>query len=215
MASGCVSISQVQPADTLGQGHYAMAVETAVQHVASPYLSYYPRYDTAVRYGLTDAIDVGVRVGYSGFEGQAKFLLTAPDATVALSVLPSIGGGLFPGTSGTIGIVNSSATVLAGIKHHHGNELVGGVRLGNRLMLSPERDGELELGLSVGYSARIGKRFGVMLELAVALPIVESSGASANLGTPSSYAGDAMPLSDRFIAQLNLGVSFGRQRGER
>lgn len=213
LATGCVSVSHVQPADTIGKRHFQIGVESAVQRVASPYLPYYPRYDTTFRYGLNDTTDVGVRAGYSGLEGHAKFLLTEPgDPGLAISVLPAIGGGFFPGSSGNVGIVNTSVTMLAGLKHHHGNELVGGVRLGSRVMVAPDHDGDLEVGISVGYNVRIGERFGLMPELALAVPVVESRGAPANLGTPSKYAGDAMPFSDMFIVQLNLAVSFGRQR---
>ena len=207
----CVSISHVEPADTLGRKVFQVGVESGLQRVPSPYLPYFPFGNSSFRYGLTDTTDVGIRVGYSGLEAHGKFLLTEPsDPKLAISVVPAVGGGWFPGTSGWIAVVNSSVTVLAGIPHLRVNELVGGVRVGSRIMMAPERDGELEVGVSLGYSLRIGEHVGLMPELAIALPVIESSGASANLNTPSPNA--PATFANHFIAQFSLGMSFGRQR---
>lgn len=70
----------------------------------------------------------------------------------------------------------------------------------------------LELGASVGYSIRIGERFGILPELAARLPLVQSANASAVFGTPSPLAQDAMSFGNHFMFQFKLGFAFGRQR---
>lgn len=87
-----------------------------------------------------------------------------------------------------------------------------GPRLQTRLMASPSQAAALELGLSVGYSIRIGRKFGILPELAAALPLVQSMGASALLGTPSPFAPDALSFGNHFMLQFKVGFVFGGQR---
>ncbi len=210
-AAGCPAISNVQTADTLGKQAFQIGLETTAQRVASPYLPYYGFANMSMRYGLTDTTDVGVRLGNAGVEASAKFLLTEPGAReLAVSLLPAVGGGVFH-TSRWVEIAESSVTLLAGIPLRR-DELVGGIRLGGRAMLGPRHDGELEAGISLGYSLRVSERFGVFSELAIALPLVESSGSSENLGTPSPHAPNASSLQNLVIAQFTVALAFGRQR---
>lgn len=213
LVGGCASLSQVQTADTLGRKNFQVAVEAGLQRSASPYLPYYPHFDAAFRLGLTDTVDVGVRAGSSGLEFQGKFLLTTPgEPRVAISLAPTVAGGLLPGAASTLVVLNAAAPLLIGIKQDNGNELVFGPRLQTRFMLAPSRAASLEAGLSVGYSIRIGERFAVLPELAASLPLAQTAGASALLGTPSPFAPDGLSFGNHFMVQFKVGFAFGRQR---
>ena len=210
---GCASLSTVQTADTLGKKNFQIAFEAGVQRSPSPYLPYYPHFDAAFRLGITDTIDVGARVGYSGLELQGKFLLTRPgDPRLAISLAPALGGGLLPGAASSLVMVNVAVPLLIGLKQDNGNEFVFGPRLQGRFMASPSQAASLELGLSAGYSIRIGKKFGILPELAAALPLVQSVGASALLGTPSPFAENAISFGNHFMLQFKVGFAFGSQR---
>ena len=213
LAGGCASLSHVQTADTLGKKNFQIAVEAGLQRSPSPYLPYYPHFDATARLGLTDTIDVGVRVGYSGLEFQGKFLLTEPGhPRLAISLAPTVSGGLIPGAASTLVMFNAAAPLLIGLKQDNGNEFVFGPRLQTRFMLAPSQAAALELGLSVGYSIRIGQKFAILPEFAAALPLVQSTGAQALLGTPSPFAPDAMSFGNHFMFQFKVGFAFGRQR---
>lgn len=211
VATSCASISSVQTADTLGARNWQVAVESGLQRVASPYLPVYPHFDASFRYGLTRKADLGVRFGYSGLELQGKFLLTRPEnAVLAISLAPSTGGATVPGTGPIVVIFNTALPVLVGLKHAKTNELVLGARLQGRVAVAPAQAAVLEAGVSVGYSLRIGERFGIFPEVAATIPLVQSGDASALLGTPSPHA--EQTFINLFTVQAKLGFSFGRQR---
>ncbi len=212
-ASGCASISSVQTADTLGRGNWQVAVESGAQRSASVYLPVYPHFDAAFRYGLAERVDVGARLGYSGLELHGKFLLTRPgDERFAVSLAPLTGGATIPGSGPVVVIAHTALPLLVGFKQRGGHELVLGARVQGRVAIAPANAAIFEGGVSVGYSIRLGERFGLFPELAAMLPIVQTADASALLGTPDPrFRG----FGDLFLVQAKLGVSFGRQRARR
>jgi hypothetical protein len=208
---GCASIGAVQTADTLGKGNLQVALEPGAQiSIATrgtPGSFGYPHPDVSLRYGLSDRIDLGGRIGYSMLELQGKFLLTQPGAPgLVASLAPTVGGLAVPAGGSNVGLLSFALPVLLGIKHLQGNELTFGVRL-QGLLVAAGSSGHgsasvfgLGAGASVGYSLRLGERFGLIPEVAVLYPltVVGTSGGAAGLGSA--------------IVQFKLGVVYGRQR---
>ncbi len=92
VGSGCLSIGGVQRAETLGKGHFQIALEGGglASLDRSPTLQ--PTVDVAGRYGVHDRIDLGVRIGSTGLELQSKFLLNEPSGSTLVSLAPALPG---------------------------------------------------------------------------------------------------------------------------
>jgi hypothetical protein len=211
LLGGCASVGAVQTADTLGKGNLQFAVEPGVQAASStsgtPGAIVYPHFDAALRYGLSEGVDVGARLGYSMLELQAKFLLTRPGSGgVVASLAPTVGGLGVPAGGSNVGLLTMALPVLFGFQHAHGNELVVGARLQSLLVLAGVSDAgsgavfSLGAGGSVGYSLRLHERFALIPEVAVVLPLTVS-------GTSGGAAGQGSA-----VVQFKVGVVFGKQR---
>lgn len=201
LVSGCASFSSVQTADTLGKGRIQGAVEPGVWGaVSSKGPDVIPHVDGAVRFGVTDRLDLGVRAGSSFLEFQGKVLLTTPgDPALAVSLAPSVGG-----IYSNSGIINLALPVLIGFKTASGNELVLGPRVQGLFIF----DGTnwttvLGVGTSVGFLWRITENFGLMPEVAAVLPVL--GGSSASLVFGGVDAGGV-------FMQFKLGLIFGSFR---
>jgi hypothetical protein len=213
---GCASMSSMQTADTLGKGRVQGAVEVGVQGLTASANGssagiFYPHIDGAVRFGVSDSIDLGLRAGFSFLELQGKFLLTTPgDPNLAISVAPSIGGiFLGGGTSGptsSVALLNIALPVLIGFKFNGGHELVLGPRLQDWLVFAGGAGaGNLfGAGASVGFAWRLTDGFALMPELSAVLPFLGSAvaGTSSGTGVTSGIA----------IYQFKLGFLIGRGR---
>src|SRR5687768_16316244 len=87
---GCASAT-LQTARTNGQGNFQFAVEPGVVY-PSLLGGVFPSLNLSGRYGVSDRVDLGLRLGTSSFyEVQSKFLLTDPADIdgVALALAPS------------------------------------------------------------------------------------------------------------------------------
>lgn len=209
MLGGCVSLSSVQTADTLGKGRLQVAVEPGVWGGAtSEGARLLPHVDAAVRYGVSDRVDLGVRAGSSFLELMGKVLLTEPsDAHLAVSVAPAASGGISPlvrdsagRLTGVGGIVNLALPVLVGFKTAGGSELVLGPRVHGLLTLGPTRWLVLAAGMSAGFLWRLGERVGLMPEVSVVMPIATNQ-------TKVGVLDPSGPL-----LQIKVGVLFGAFR---
>ncbi|QSQ12968.1 hypothetical protein JY572_32170 [Myxococcus landrumensis] len=216
--TGCVSVSHVQTADTLGQGKFQFAMEPGLGGagvVSGEGVEgfYYPHIDLAMRYGVSDRVDLGVRIGSSLAELQSKFLLTHPDnPDLAISLAPSVMG-LFVGTDedAVVGsYVNVAMPLLVGFKTSGGSEFVLGPRV-SYTRIGAGGGGEsaavnlLNVGTSVGYAIRVTEGFRLMPEVGFSVPVV---------GTFHSRDSDS-ELASGFnggFVQFKLGFLFGRGR---
>ncbi|WP_232293271.1 hypothetical protein [Stigmatella aurantiaca] len=237
LGTGCVSISHVQTADTLGQGKFQFAVEPGIQGVgilseddagsssAADFddiddiddgdstfdAATYPHLDLALRYGVTDRIDLGVRFGFSLAELQTKFLLTSPDnPDLAISLAPSISGVYLGSDEDDVGYTNLALPLLIGFKTDGGSEFVLGPRVsGARVSVGGDNaNGSvnvLSVGGSIGYALRIGSGFRLMPEVAFSVPVV---------GSVNTSDSDSEVLSgfDGGFFQVKLGFLFGEGR---
>lgn len=197
--AGCASFSSVQTADTLGRGRIQGAVEPGLWGAVTPRgPDLVPHVDAAVRVGVADRVDLGVRAGSSFFELQGKFLLTDPQhPALAVSLAPSLGGII-----ARSGIVNLGLPVLVGFKLGAGHQFV----LGPRGQAFFVYDGArwltvLGVGTSVGFMWRIADAFGLMPEVAAVVPVFG--------GSAASLVFSGLNAAGLFV-QFKLGFLFGR-----
>ncbi len=184
LASGCASLYAAQTANTLGKGGLQVGVEPAVEYLGgydgggSRYL---PRIDMAVRYGATDNIDVGGKVGGSFLELNAKFQLTDPANTgVVLSLAPSVGGlGLSAGGN-SLGAFSFKLPLLIGFGFGDGNQVVFGPNVQDLVLYagtngtSTDVQNEVGVGASVGVAFRVSNSLRLMPAFGGMVPLVNA-----------------------------------------
>ena len=226
LGSGCASISQVQTADTLGAGKFQVGLEPGVRYVSASATSsdgtttasasgYIPQFDVALRYGVTDHLDLGARLGTSLVELQGKYLFTDPaNPTLAVSLAPALSG-ITAGAGGASGgYVSLGLPVLIGFKTSGGSEFVLGPRLDGVRVFGSSDDGTsasyntLSGGASVGYALRVSEGFRLMPEVAVSVPLLGA--ATATSGGSTDSASGVLGGSPTF--QVRLGFLFGQGR---
>jgi len=215
--TGCASLNAAQTANTMGRGGLQLGLEPAVEGFSSSVgqgTSIAPRVDLAVRYGITDTVDIGGKVGSSLFEFNAKFQFTDPkDKSLVVSLAPSVGGFVFGSSGDTVGAFTIKVPLLIGFGiGGEGNQLVLGPNIQNILVEEGNSDGTsgvvdlFGLGISVGYVFKVGDGFRLMPEAGILVPIVGA--ASASNGNSSTNVG-----SSGFIWQFGLTFLFGSQQG--
>lgn len=209
--AGCVSLSSVQTADTLGAGRIQVGIEPGVTGVASSQrVLPHPLADVSVRYGAFERLDLGARLGQSGLELQLKWMATPRGWPVLLSLAPFVGGNL---------IVEGGAgrrPALGGPSFTAGLPLLVGVRLGaHQLVLGPRvqliapvsndpADPTMRfvlVGGSIGVALRVSRAVAVLPELAVLHAVYRT--AAFPDGLPGVGATDGLPI------QLRLGFLLG------
>lgn len=121
----CGCAGTMQTARTNGAGKWQLGVEpglvahktdhdpNADSEIKKPRIGnveYYPYLNLSTRYGVSDRVDLGLRLGVFRYEIQSKFMISDPNEKddVALSFAPSV---VF-GAEGAISLNNS---ILAGI----------------------------------------------------------------------------------------------------
>jgi hypothetical protein len=208
-AMGCNAAGMVQTAQTLGKGGWEVSVDPGVNGVFGLPVAG-PIIHGAFRYGVTDKVDLGLRVGSNIAEFQSKFLLTEPEnPTIAVSLAPAIGAYYEPLSFGLFSSLNVPVPVLIGFKFGQ-HELTLGPRLQNNVYFFPITDGGrfyvLSAGLSLGFAAQLGETFRMLPELSVLTPLM-ISGSDGNGGTESTPLGVGA-----FSFSFNLGLQFGSAR---
>jgi hypothetical protein len=156
-----------------------------------------PRIDFALRFGITDEIDLALRTGISSLEFQSKFLLTnKKNEHVAISVLPSVGLGffnlVFPVQMNRVVVFQFAIPLLVGIKLRNKNEIVLGPRLHDTLILGLNGSANLfGAGMSLGVIVHLTPRFALMPEVSALLPLGQPAGIELNMPSgvvPSTLA---------------------------
>lgn len=215
LSVGCASISNVQMADTLGKGNFQVGIEPGVWGAASGQgTAFIPHVDGAVRFGVSEGVDLGVRAGFSLVEFQSKFLFTKPgDRHLAISLAPTIGGFVGGGGTSTAAWLNIGVPLLIGIKLPGGSEFVIGPRLQNLVVWGSSTGSGggsaiygLAVGSSLGFAWRISDSFGIMPEVSAVYPVV---GAANFAGLTQASSGFNAGLA---IVQVKLGFLVGRFR---
>lgn len=195
----CATIGTLQRAQTAGEDQLQVALEPGLYGVQEGgETGLLPYGNVAARYGVTDALDVGARVGFSGAELQAKWRITPADAPVVVAVAPNAGG-LFLGEAN---LVTAQVPVLVEVPLG-AHALVLGPKA---WMLSAgagdSRASLLALGGSVGLALRLGPSFVLLPEYAAVRPVygayADVFGESGGDSLDTAAAGTHLSLSMLF-----------------
>jgi hypothetical protein len=221
-ASGCITTSSVQRAETLGKGNFEIGVEPGFEAVVVTNNtqvgnSYLPTSNFTARFGAGDKFDIGGRIGTGLLELMMKFMITDPsNEAFALSLAPSIEGfGFGAGSGGTAaaaGFLNIALPVLVGFKFG-AHELVLGPRVNNFLVFASASGSGSALiyslvpGVSVGFAAHITDIFEIHPEVSIGVPVAVA--ATANNGVQNS-GGAAGTAGNGVIFNVVVGFKFGR-----
>ncbi len=224
VASSCLSIGGVQRADTMGRGNYQFTTEPGV-HLALPPagtqtifgpVSFLlgPMIDFGARYGVSDGVDLGARIGTTGLDVNAKFLLTKPDdLNLAVSLNPTVGGFFFGLANAAFAYGTINFPVLIGFKFGH-HELVLGPRLMAQFLLAGASSASagafvLTPGATVGFAISFQDIFTLLPEIGLAVPLIGGTG--VNVAGMMGSAGNANQF---FVptVQFKVGFLVGRQR---
>lgn len=215
LMTACASVGGVQTADTVGKGNLQIGVEPGIQLVGGkPGLQIYPHFDAAVRFGITDKFDLGLRAGWSFLEVQAKYMLTEPDRSkVTVSVAPALGGVvLTSGPASLSGILSAATPVLIGIPVGV-HQLVLGPRSQHFIFIGGMYEKPvylLAVGGSLGFAIRFSDTLTLLPELAAVWPIFGGLPVTMSNGTQVDYLYGAMGAG---VFQFKLGFLLDRRTG--
>ena len=217
--TGCVSVSSLQRAETLGKYHFqfgfepamwlsaqAVPVSTALSAGAEKINTQLgPAGGMSVRYGFSDIVDFGMRVSQAGVEVATKIQIPNPDGLVILSLNPSVSG--FPAFdrsrapvpfSATGGFVSVQLPLLVGVPMGE-HEFVIGPKLVDYLALAGNKPLGVPLdsanvlcgGVTLSFAAKLAP--GVQLIPEISIVHAFSSGSASSAVTPLTTAtfGDA------------------------
>ncbi len=210
LVSGCVSLSSVQTADTLGAGRVQVGLEPGVAGVVAPSskLTAAPAADLSLRYGLFEHLDIGGRFGQSGLELQTRLMVTPRAWPVVVSLAPSIAGTFRVSSNLAISgqLLNLALPLLVGVRFGAGHQVVFGPRV-HLLGVVPSDPNETgrrvwAAGGSVGLAFRVSEAVAVMPELAVVAPLTER----ALIEAQDSFS----QLTGGLLVQARVGFLLGK-----
>lgn len=223
--TGCASTSTMGLARTLNQGAVQgwVAAEgganvpvTTTPGSTTTTAVGYPMLEGGVRFGASDHVELGAKLGFNGIGLEGKFALVRPetmDNGINVSIAPqaSFVGIAVPGAS--IGNFTAQLPVLIGFDFA-GHELVLGPRLHNQFAfgtLSTNNGLEsvslnlLSAGMTVGFAIKVGASVRIVPEIALLVPFFAAVGANTS-GTSSVVAGAGV---GGFSLQAGVGFLFG------
>ncbi len=207
LGCGCANVAALQRPNTCGAGNGELALELAdqVQFNQDTFTSY-PMVGLAGRYGVTDRLDVGGRIGPSGFELQAKVMLDEPQSRFPVSLAPSAGISVLDTGGVALRFYNFALPLLIGIPLPRGHQVVLAPRLADSISyISAGSAGGLINTLSAGGS--VGVAFHVWrLWL---LPEVGVQGPVATTAIRSDVSGGTAVGGARATAQGSFTVIWG------
>jgi hypothetical protein len=208
--TACVSFGTLQTASTLGRGGYEVSLEPSVHSHYGPG-NPQPNGSISVRgqYGLTDRIDLGLRLGGPGLQALAKFQLTDPTRPGwVASLAPSVGAFLYSSADASGGLASLDLPLLFGLPVGQSHQLVLAPKLHQWLLFGQTQgvDGVvawLNVGASVGFAWAISDRLRVLPELSLVYPLVGHL-------SYAGVSGTAIGGRNGVVAQLSLAVMVGR-----
>lgn len=209
---GCATMGTLQTANSLGAGAFQFAVEPAAEVVVataaggSGFVAF-PRLDLAVRYGITDQVDISGRLGVSGLELGAKVQFTDPyNRKLVVSVAPAVGGFGFATNEGGFGVLNLTLPLLVGIGvgPHLEHQVVIAPRVADWLVFGAVTGtgaavNALLLGGSIGFVAKLHDKFRLLPELSFMYPVLAT-------GTVTGGGSSTEALGNGFFLQFSVGV---------
>lgn len=213
----CVTPASYTSASAIGKGNINVAVEPAVLGVAAPGTNLWaPMGNLSARFGVTERLELGGRMGGTALELLSKYQFTNPaNPRLAVSIAPSLGGLALGAGTASVGSFGLQVPLLIGLKTGGGSEFFVGPRLLDWLLLGGLGVGTsaavnvLNVGTSVGYFARVADFFAIVPEINVLYPLL--GGAFARAGGAST--GGNRLLGGGVFFQVGLGLVFGRGGG--
>jgi hypothetical protein len=208
---GCASVGAMQTAHTLGKRRAQLGVELSEQAlVGRDSLTAYPMFGVSARYGVSDRVDLGGRIGPSGLELQTKVQLSDPPPATVYSLAPH--AALYAWDPGGVEIrsFNSGLPLLVGLALWDEHQLVLGPKIHNMLFsvaagTARARVNTTSLGGTVGIAwAMPTTRTPVRLvtEIGVLAPIV-------TIADRSDDAGGVAWTGGKWTLQANMGFLLG------
>lgn len=242
---GCATVGHMQTPDTAGKGKVEFAVEPSYYQrsmgvsddVVIPSVSTtrkiivdgqdlnevlgleqgVPNLSGAIRYGIADSVDVGVRWGANGVDLLGKVRLTPASLdTVVVSVIPSMGGMYLPLEKGDLSMLNMQLGMLVGMKLGKRNQLVFGPKVqswqARGVVDSVDVKGSyVAAGGSVGVAIRLSDSVRLLPELSLAAPISWKIRAE-NAG--EIFQTTELPEGQQLLFQGGIAVLLGRKKAE-
>ncbi len=197
-AAACTTGS-AQTARTNGAGNFQFGIEpgvfgAAAANSAGGGIGMVPSFNLAGRYGVSDAVDIGARIGSVGYEVQAKIMFTDPSdqQSIAMSIAPqvtAIGAG---GSGGGAFFFRSAIPFLIGLPVGK-SEFTFGPRV-SPWFITAGGGGSgasgfiLMVGGEVGFAGRVADKFWLMPHLALDYPLVGAAGGGGS-GVSGSIGG--------------------------
>ena len=181
LATGC-AISAGQTARTNGQGNVQVGVEPGVLGAAAGgTAAVAPAMNVAVRYGVSDTMDLGGRIGTNGLEFQTKFQVTEDDGVI-ISPAPSVELWFFAAGGAGGGFLGVPVPLLIDVPVGD-NALVIGPRVHPRLAFGAGGGAAASVftlsgGTTIGYAAKTSEGLKIFPELGFEIPLVAAAAAA-------------------------------------
>lgn len=153
----------------------------------------YPLLEGGVRFGVTDNVELGGKLGFNGLTVESKFALVrspSMDSGVNLSLAPAVGFIAYGASSGSG--ANSSSAFFGALSFHlpvligidfGGHELVLGPRIVDQVLFGAGSSGSASssstinifyVGGSVGFAIRASSGVRILPEIAIGVPTVST-----------------------------------------
>lgn len=243
LSSGCASVGHFQTAETIGQGGLEFAVEPSYyqrslgveEDVVIPAVTGtrkvivdgqdlnealgleqgVPNLSGALRYGLAERVDLGLRWGANGLDVLGKVQLTPKSLdAVVVSVVPSMGGVIVPTEHGTIGMLDMQLGMLVGLKVGERSQAVFGPKVQSWQAQGSASGVDVTgnyvaVGGSAGFAFPVGRSVRLLPEIALALPI---SWKLRAVREEEIFQTTELPAGQAMMAQAGVAVLFGRKK---
>lgn len=171
LLTGCATVGTFQSADTLGKGGRQFGLEPSIWWPYNGEDTPLPNVGMTARWGVANEADVGFRLGTSGLEILSKFGVVQGPTAVTVSVAPSVGGLYVPYKDVRAGVIGGQVPVLIGVNVRR-HELVLSPKVHTWYLLGGEdREFAINLGGSVGFAFRLGKRVEIIPEAVAVVPV--------------------------------------------
>jgi hypothetical protein len=176
-ASGCSTHTAVTTAHTIGAGNFQGAVEPGVGAIPVAGLGVVatPTFNIAFRYGVSDKVDMGARLGSTSYDINGKYMFTDTDGTI-VSLAPSMTVIAFAAGGLGGGFFRMDTPLLIGIPVGESQFIVGPNWTLNSVFAAagPVATGAFTMGpgAHLAYSAKMGKSFRLHPELSVKTPFL-------------------------------------------
>lgn len=197
---GCPSTTTLGMARTLDKGHLQLAVAPGIYgFVPLPGAPYEGppgtvQLEVAGRYGLTDDVEMGLKLWLYGaqLESKLSLLRSRPDSGIDIALAPAGGAVFYSQGVGAPGQYNFHLPLLIGF-NLDGSQLVLAPRLTDVVLVYPSRSNILLGGGSVGFAIKITPSLRLMPEISALRPMF-----GATTQTNASL-----------LFQFGLGILFG------